>query len=98
MDLGDAIKTYRKKIRMSQVELARRSKVTQAAISQIESGQRPGEETLRDICDALGIPVALIYILALERNDFGKYCTDREWGLVVPSAKFMLMQLCGGGD
>lgn len=97
MNIGEAIRDLRKKRNMSQIELAKKSKTTQASLSMIENGQsRPGDGLLHDICNALEVPPAVLYIMSLERSDFGRYCTDREWSLVGPAAKFMLLELCRG--
>lgn len=69
MNLGKAIKTLRKQKGLSQEELATSSKITQAALSQIENGKRPGSGTLKKISVALKIPESLIYVAGLEKGD-----------------------------
>lgn len=72
MDIGKAIQKLRKEKEYSQSTLAGKAGITQAALSQIENGTRPGEETLKKISDALGIPESLIYTYAIEREDVPK--------------------------
>jgi len=72
MNLGKAIKELRKKQELSQDELALASKITQAALSQIENGKRPGSTTLKKISQALNVPVSLIYALGMEKDDVPK--------------------------
>jgi transcriptional regulator with XRE-family HTH domain len=56
---NDKIKRMRMHKGFSQVELARRSGVSQPAISQIESGTKtPTLDTLRKLAKALGVPVS----------------------------------------
>ena len=52
-------KRLREETGLSQLALAKRAKVSQAYISEIEAGQRrnPGIETLTKIAKALGVPV-----------------------------------------
>jgi transcriptional regulator with XRE-family HTH domain len=72
MNLGKAIKEVRKEKGLSQAELSQVSGLTQAAISNIENGKRPGIETLKKICRALNISEGVLYIMALERDDIPK--------------------------
>ena len=69
MNVGNAIKQIRKSQDMSQAALSEATGITQAALSQIENGKRPGTTTLKKICLALQVPEALIYAMAIERED-----------------------------
>jgi transcriptional regulator with XRE-family HTH domain len=57
--VGRVLKKLRERKGISQLELARRAKVGQGYISELEAGQKknPGLETLRKIAKALGVPV-----------------------------------------
>jgi len=69
MNIGKAIKVLRKQKQLSQEELARTAGVTQAALSHIERGKRPGEATLEKISAALGVSVSLIYMMSIDETD-----------------------------
>ena len=70
MNIGAAIKTIRKKLDFTQSQLAGACKISQATLSQIESGRkRPNEQTMKRICDCLEIPEAILYIIAMEERD-----------------------------
>jgi len=69
MNIGKAVQELRKEKGFTQEILASKVGITQAALSQIENGTRPGEETLKKICDGLGIPESMIYTYAIERED-----------------------------
>lgn len=69
MNLGKAIRTLRKERNLSQADLAQLSNITQAALSQIENGKRPGTVTLKKLSKALEIPESLIYVIGLEKDD-----------------------------
>lgn len=69
MNLGKAIRTLRKNRKLSQSDLAQLSNITQAALSQIENGKRPGTGTLKKISKALEIPESLIYVVGIEKDD-----------------------------
>jgi len=57
--IADKIIELRNSVEWSQSELARRSKVTSAAISQIEKGDRtPSLLVLRKLADALNVPLS----------------------------------------
>lgn len=57
--LGGVLKAIREAKRLTQVDLARKAKVTQAYIAQLEAGAKrnPSLGTLRRIAKALGVPV-----------------------------------------
>ncbi len=58
--LGKMLKAYREKKGMTQVQLAKKAKVTQAYLAMLEGGAKknPSLATLRRIAKALGVPVA----------------------------------------
>jgi transcriptional regulator with XRE-family HTH domain len=59
--IGDAIRHVREEMRLSQSELARRSRVSQATISRIESGRRKGDiETLALLAAGLGLALWIL--------------------------------------
>ena len=72
MNLGKAIRELRKEKGYSQEQLSAAAKITQAALSQIENGKRPGTGTLKKISGALKIPVSLIYVAGMEKDDVPK--------------------------
>jgi transcriptional regulator with XRE-family HTH domain len=57
--IGLVLKRLREAKGLSQLELAKRAKVAQAYLSELEAGQKknPGIETLRKLAKALGVPV-----------------------------------------
>jgi transcriptional regulator with XRE-family HTH domain len=57
--IGAVLKQLREAKGMSQLELAKRAKVAQGYISDLEAGDKknPGIETLRKLAKALGVPV-----------------------------------------
>jgi len=69
MNIGKAIKELRKRQSLSQGALAAKAGMTQAALSQIENGKRPGKETLKRLSAALGISESLLHLMGLERED-----------------------------
>ena len=93
MDLGIAIKAVRKKLRMSQQELAERCKISQTSLSQIETGiKRPSQRTINKVCTVLDIPEAILYIVAMEEADvppakIGMY------NLLYPSMKSLALSI-----
>jgi len=57
--LGKMLKAYREKKGMTQMQLAKRAKVTQAYVAMLETGVKnnPSLATLRRIAKALGVSV-----------------------------------------
>jgi transcriptional regulator with XRE-family HTH domain len=58
--LGTVLRQIRESKDMSQLELAKKSKVAQGYISDLEAGEKknPGIKVLRKLADALGVSVA----------------------------------------
>jgi len=70
MNEGNSIRLIRKKMKLTQQEMADKCQLSQTALSQIENGlKRPSVRTLKKICTALDIPEGLIYILGMEQAD-----------------------------
>ena len=57
--IGKVLKRHREQKGLSQLELAKRAKVGQGYISEMEAGTKknPGLEVLKRIAKALGVPV-----------------------------------------
>ncbi len=57
--LGKVLKACREKKGMTQVQLAKKAKVTQAYVAMLETGVKnnPSLATLRRIAKALGVPI-----------------------------------------
>lgn len=57
--IGTMLKRLRERKGLSQLALAKRARVAQAYISEMEAGRKknPGIETLRRLAKALGVPV-----------------------------------------
>lgn len=72
MDTGKAIKELRKKKGLTQTRLAEIVGITQPAMSAIENGARPNIGTMERLCKAVGVPEALIYVMAIEKGDVPK--------------------------
>lgn len=70
MNLGQTIRTLRKKQGFNQGEFAERIEISQPSMYQIESGRKhPRPDTMKKISEALSIPAAFIYCLSAERED-----------------------------
>lgn len=69
MNIGKGIQQIRKEKGFTQEVLSGKTGITQAALSQIENGTRPGEETIAKICIALNIPESMLYIYSIEKDD-----------------------------
>lgn len=70
MKIGYAIKELRLRARISQKDLALKSKVTQGYISNVEHGkQQPTPKVLKRIADALQVPPEIPLIMGMEVKD-----------------------------
>lgn len=70
MQIGEAIKTLRKKKHLKQNELSEVCGISQTYLSQIENNKRqPTIDVLQIIGNQLGVPVPVILFLALSEQD-----------------------------
>lgn len=70
MNIGNAIKTIRKKEKLKQKEYAKRIGITQTYLSLIENGYRvPSMDVINGIANDLSIPVALLFWFGVEEKD-----------------------------
>jgi len=73
MKIGKAIKLCRTRAGLSQLELAKKSKVSQGYIANIEKNNlTPTQKVLIRIADALRIPPVVLTFLATEPSDIKK--------------------------
>lgn len=70
MDLGNAIKSIRKELKISRKELASRSGISVTALYNIENNLSfPSKDTINGICSALGVPVSYLMFYSLTEED-----------------------------
>ena len=93
MNIGLAIKSIRKKLSITQYELADRCQLSQTSLSQIETGiKRPSQKTLSKVCTVLDIPESIIYIVAMQEADVPP-SKKNIYDLVYPSIKSLALQM-----
>lgn len=70
MDIGKAIHTLRKSKRMTQTELACKSRIISSTLSNIERGRTmPTMYTLRNIAEALGVSQAYLMLFCITEHE-----------------------------
>ena len=67
MDFGKALKSVRKELKISRVELAKRSDLSVTALYNILSF--PSKETITKLCKSLSIPVSYLMLYSLTEED-----------------------------
>ena len=93
MNEGSSIRLIRKKMRLTQQEMAEKCQLSQTSLSQIENGlKRPSLKTIKKICDACEVPEALIYILGMEQGDVPESKKDI-YNLLYPSIMQMALRI-----
>ena len=93
MNIGLAIKAIRKKLAITQYELAERCELSQTSLSQIETGvKRPSQRTISKVCTVLDIPESVIYIVAMQEADVPP-SKKSVYDLVYPSIKSLALQM-----
>lgn len=83
MNIGYAIKTVRKSLRLNQGGLAKRTGLAQSYFSQVEKNRKvPSVKSITAIAKALEVPACLIYMLGMEASDIQperKFMYDALW-------------------
>ena len=93
MNIGSAIKSIRKKLAITQYELAEKCDLSQTSLSQIETGiKRPSQRTISKVCAVLDIPESIIYIVAMQESDVPP-SKRGVYELVYPSIKSLALQM-----
>ena len=93
MNIGSAIKSIRKKLSITQYELAEKCDLSQTSLSQIETGiKRPSQRTITKVCSVLDIPESIIYIVAMQEADVPP-SKKGVYELVYPSIKSLALQM-----
>jgi XRE family transcriptional regulator, regulator of sulfur utilization len=93
MNIGIAIKSIRKKLAITQHELAEKCELSQTSLSQIETGvKRPSQRTITKVCQVLDIPESVIYIVAMDEADVPQ-SKRSVYDLVYPSIKSLALQM-----
>ena len=70
MKIGSAIKSIRKKLGITQSDLAVKCSLSQTSLSLIEGNQkRPSRNTVTKICEVMDIPEFVIYVVALGESE-----------------------------
>jgi len=93
MKIGSAIKSIRKKLSITQYELAEKCELSQTSLSQIETGvKRPSQRTIEKVCTVLDIPESVIYIVAMQDTDVPP-SKKGVYDLVYPSIKSLALQM-----
>lgn len=96
MTIGNAIKELRKKQGLSQEELAKAAGITQTALSQIENGARPAEQTFSNLSKALKVPEVMIHLLTFDKEDIPK-SKKVLYDKLFPVVKSLILEMAGDG-
>src|SRR5687767_4358475 len=70
MKIGNAIKECRTRAKLTQLQLAKKAKVTQGYIANVEKNNLvPTQKVLRKIANAIDIPIIVLILIATEEQD-----------------------------
>ena len=95
MNIGKSLKDIRKHKGFSQKDLARKIDISQASLSQIESGiTKPSSSTLQKLSAELEVPEALIYIMSTDISDVPPE-KRALYETLFPMIKSMILQIAG---
>lgn len=95
MELGRIISLILKKRGLTQTQVADKIGKSPTALSQIINGTyNPHPDTLKKICDALDIPLPILYFLTISEDDIPKEKLEL-YRLFEPTIKNFLIDLYG---
>jgi transcriptional regulator with XRE-family HTH domain len=84
MNLGLAIAVLRTNKNYTQEEFGKRSRLSATGIGRIESGERyPRMETLKKLAKGLDLPLPMLFIAAIENNDFKNFKPSTEISFII---------------
>lgn len=73
MNIGETLRGLRKKKGLTQVEVAKKLKMTQAHVSKIENGDnQPNADTLTKMCALYGLPPQVALYMSMSEADVPK--------------------------
>lgn len=74
MKIGAALKQVRVGKNLTQVEVCKKTGLTQTYLSQIETGgkKNPSSTVVAKLCKVYGVPVSVVVVLATEEKDIPK--------------------------
>lgn len=95
MNIGIGIRSIRVKKGITQSQLAELTGLSPTSISQIEKGiKRPSTKNLTKICEALDVPEALVYLLAMDHEQIPENMKHMHQ-MLYPSIRNMLLTILG---
>jgi transcriptional regulator with XRE-family HTH domain len=90
MDLGKAIKDIRIQKGIKQNVFAKKCRITQTYLSQIESNAKePHISVLKKIADNLDVPLPILFFLSLSKEDI-KPEKRKAYDMLAPSVKSLI--------
>lgn len=98
MNIGHALRELRRRKNVTQAELAARSDISQAYLSQVENNKKDATlTTLERISVALGVPLAVLFFMAMEEGDVA--AAKREaYGVLAPPLRHLVDIVLTGED
>lgn len=95
MNLGKAIQGSRKNIGFKQNKFAELCNITPSYLSQIENNLKdPNVSTLKIISDKLGIPLPILFFIALDESDISPKKREA-FKLIFPSINSLISEFFG---
>jgi len=72
MNLGKALQRIRFEKGMNQIDVAKKAKITQTYLSQLETNKKkePSKAVLQRLCKVYGVPQIVVLWYAVEEGDF----------------------------
>lgn len=98
MNEGNAFRLIRKRMGLSQSELAAMISISQTSVSLIEKGiKRPSVRTIVKFCKAMDVPESIVYILGIEEMDIAEN-KRAAYGIIFPAIVDVALKIVGTND
>lgn len=93
MNLGNALKTIRNKVNMSQQEFAEKIKISPTLLSAIENGSKiPDKKITGKICKYLDLPPSALYIIGMETSDVSTEMKNT-YAILYPAVRNLVLDI-----
>lgn len=98
MKIGNAIEEIRKLKKVTQLELATKSNITQSYLSLIENNKKePNLKTLKEISNSLNIPLPFLLLFSVDNEDISE-SKQQTFSVILPLLKSLLKEYTKDGN
>lgn len=87
--IGEVLKKQRRSSGLTLAQVAKKMKISVADLKIIEDTDKPHKTTIKNVCEAMGLPPAFVLLNVIERQDVNPSKQD-VFDALMPSVKKMM--------